>query len=326
MTYCPKVAILARPQFRSARFLAESLRRMLGRLGVRADIFLDGLEWLTTTGSGPSGMRQRLRALRAQRAIKSLAGYDLFIVSDTVDVFREEVDFSLLRRFGKPILMYEVFFVPGAKYWLERLPHAAFDKFDGYLSVSSIHGCAPVCDKPLDIIGLDLQPRHPYLARKPTFSILVDFPRKGYEEQREIQLEALRKLDIEPVLMEGEYTFDEIEHVYRAVSASFVSFPEAFGVPIVQLQQYGAYIFSPERMWVMRHALLDPGSVFFEVGQPAFTENFCFYEGLDDLCEQLATLRQIYDPMTVTSRFIAQQPTYSQGDPHALWSALQRWL
>lgn len=44
MTNSPKIAILTRPMFRSPRFLAEGLSRMLARLGLRADIFLHGLE------------------------------------------------------------------------------------------------------------------------------------------------------------------------------------------------------------------------------------------------------------------------------------------
>ena len=323
----PRLAILTRAAYRSPRFLAERLGRMLGRLGLQADVHLEGVGWLVRAGQGRGGRRQQLETWAARRRIESLRDYDLFVVADSLYPLNDDVDLTALRAHGKPVLMYEVFYAGGAKYWLDRLPRRVLDKFDGYLCVSGIHGCAPVGSRPIDVIGMDIRPCHPLpRQREREFSVLVDFPRQGYEAQRDEQMEALRRLGIRPVVLQGEYSFGEIESVYRTVSAAFVAFAEAFGLPIAQLQGYGAVILSPEKGWVMRHALLPDGSVFFETPDAPFSPNFCFYRDTDDLCRGLMQLRQDWDPAEVTSRFLQTHPAYSQGDLHALWQALRRYL
>jgi hypothetical protein len=320
-----RVAILTRAAYRSPRFLAEGQGRMLGRLGVQADLHLQGVGWLVRASQGRGGRRQRMETWVARQCIQSLHDYDLFVVADSLHPPHDDVDLSALRSHGKPVLMYEVFYAGGAKHWLERLPRRVLDKFDGYLCVSGIHGCAPVGSRPIDVIGMDIQPCHPLPRRREReFSVLVDFPREGHEAQRNDQMEALRRLGIRPVVLQGEYSFREIERVYRTVSAAFVAFPEAFGLPVAQLQSYCAVILSPDKGWVMGHALLPTGSVFFETADAPFNPNFRFYGDVDDLRQCLLQLRRDSVPAEVTSRFLQSQPAYSQGDLHALWQALRR--
>lgn len=315
------VAILTRPNYRSQRFLAESLSRMFDRLGLDNEVLLHGLSWLDTS--------QRLgvinRAIRKHHLDK-LSQYDMFVVSDTMQAFREGVDLTPLRRFGKPILHYEVFFAGGSRYWLDRLSPNFLEKYDGYLVVSGINGVKPPGDYKIFQVGLDLLPRHPFVfLEERNFSALIDFPREGYERQRDIQLQALNELKIETIQMQGEYTYEEIERIYRKISVAFVSFPEAFGVPIAQLQYYGSCIASPDKSWVFRHALLPFGASFFGEKSTLFTNNFLFYSDKDSLVNSLRELQSNYDPSIVRRCFIENHGVYAHGDIAQLWAAVSHF-
>jgi hypothetical protein len=321
-----RIAILTRPHYRSQRFLAEGLARMLQRLGVEADVYLHGIPWLEALGSKGNGVFNNIKATLVEHHLARLADYDLFILSDTMRAFQDEVNLDPLIRFAKPIIHYEVFYAGGSKYWLERLPTGSLDKYDAYLVASSIHGVTPIGANKVYPIGLDLLPEHPLLVKKGEFTALLDFPREGYEEQQCIQENALRRRGIKSIRLKGEYSYIEIERIYQQTCIAFVSCPEAFGVPIAQLQHYGSYIASPDRMWVMRHALLPPGAAYFDESSPKFTDNFCFYRDEEDLTERLAGLMKDYDPSAVRGRFLKHQPTYSQGNLNVLWEAIRQFV
>lgn len=320
------IAILTRPHYRSQRFLAEGLARMLRRLGIEATVYLHGIPWLEATGLQGNGTASRIKAALMERRLASLADYDLFILSDTMRAFQDEVNLQPLMRFAKPIIHYEVFYAGGSRYWLDRLPAGSLDKYDAYWVVSGIHGVKPIGANKVFPVGMDIFPQHPFPVRKGAFTALLDFPREGYEAQRHVQENALRRVGVRPVTLKGEYTYAEIEKIYQQTSIAFVSFPEAFGVPIAQLQHYGSYIASPDRMWVMRHALLPPGAAYFDESDPGFTDNFCFYRDEEDLTEYLAGLMKGYDPAAVRGHFLKYQATYSQGDPDVLWEAVRQFV
>ena len=264
--------------------------------------------------------------MQAERHINRLAHYDIFIISDAMQAFHDNVSLQPIRAWDKPVLHYEVFFAGGSSYWLERLPPNSLDKFDGYLVVSGIHGVTPVNTDKVFPIGLDLLPRQPFLASKPEFTALLDFPRRGYEAHRAVQESALRQLGIRTINLQGEYTYDEIEKAYQQSAIAFIASPEAFGIPIVQLQHYGSYIASPERSWAMRHALLPAGAAFFDEASPRFTNNFCFYHNKDELIERLERLRVTYDASMVRSCFLEYQLEYVQGNLAKLWEAICHFI
>lgn len=320
-----KVAILTRPEYRSQRFLAEGLGRMLGALGVEARVFRDGLPTLEALARPASSPRAVARRALAVRQVKRWGDYDLFVVSDAMRAFEARLDLGPLRRMARPVLHYEVFYAGGSPYWLERLPAGALEKFDGYLTVSGVHDCVPRAPRPVYTIGLDLAPAQPFWQRhaQAGFAALLDFPRADYAEERAIQERCLARLEIPTLRLAGEYTFAAIEAVYRRAAVYLVTGQEAFGVPIVQLQHYGARILARERWWVRRHCLAPPGSVYHEIHRPKFTENFAFYDDEETLCGLIEQARREHDPATVRERLLAEQPTLCRGDLATLWRALR---
>lgn len=319
-----RVAILTYPNCRSPRLLAEGLQRMLRRIGVEADCHADALPELTAMSDGSGSLRAILAAWRARWSHwrRQLDRYDLLVVSDTIGVVRRTEALALLKRLGRPILHYEVFAYAGSQYFVRQFGEKAHHFFDGFLVVSGIHDDTPVPGPPIFEIGMDLPALAPLRPVRP-FTALMDFERPGYEPQRQTQLEALRRTGIAHETLAGEYTFAEIDAVYARAGVAFVAFPEAFGVPVVQLQRHGCLVAAPHPHWVKRHALRPAGHVFDEAGdRDAFSENFLFYDGGDDLAARLTQARDQFDASAAAARLLHQQPHFVRGRTEALQAAL----
>ena len=314
-----RVAIVTRDRFRSPRYLALGLQRMLRRLDVQADCFLHGIGWLDTICNRQASRRHRLKAALADVWLQYLRRYDLIIVSDTVGLARDTALLALLRRLGKPLFFYEVFALAGSRHFLDRFPPDAVSQFDAYLVSSAIHDDTPVNGPPIFEIGLELLEAPTQRRERPALA-MIDFERQGYERERAEQLAALRAVGMPDFSLQGEYSFSEIVTEYQRTSVAFLAFPEAFGVPIAQLQNQGALIASPQRHWAKRHALLPAGSVFQD--DAPFTENFIFYDGEQDLAQQLQARVAGADPAAVAQRFRTQQPHLAEGRLPALREAL----
>lgn len=315
-----RVAIITRAGYRSPRYLATGLQRMLHRIGAKADCYCHGISWLEAIRQRHASRRHRAIAAFADVWVRYLQRYDLIVVSDTIGAARESALLAPLRTLGKPIFFYEVFALSGSKYWLDRFPPKAVSLFDAYLVSSAIHDSPPVAGPPIFEIGLELLEK-PTLQRDKPLLAMIDFEREGYEDDRRLQLDALAKIGLEHFSLEGEYTFSEIVAEYERSAVAFLAFPEAFGVPIAQLQNQGSLIASPHRNWAKRHALLPAGSVF--VDDAPFTENFIFYSDRRDLEEQLKARTRELDPQAVARRFRERQPHLAQGNVAELRRALQ---
>lgn len=314
-----RVAIITRHHFRSPRYLALGLQRMLGRLGVRADCFPHGLAWLKALSDPhPTGRKLGIACI-ASLWLRFLHRYDLIVVSDTVGVGRELSLLAPLKRLAKPIFNYEVFALGGCRYFLDQFPPDALSQFDAYLVASAIHDDPPVPGPPVFEVGLQIL-EEPSQSNERAALAMIDFPRVGYERDREIQLSALETVGIPHFSLEGEFNFSGIAAQYRRPTVAFLAFPEAFGVPIVQLQQQGALIASPHRGWAKRQALLAAGSIFDE--RAPFSENFMFYDDERDLVRRLRGHAQEANPAMVARRLHELQPQLVSGNPRELRRAL----
>ena len=138
-----------------------------------------------------------------------------------------------------------------------------------------------------------------------------------------MQLDVLTELGIPFKTLDGEYSFRDIDHIYSQSAVAFVAFPEAFGVPIVQLQRHGSMIASPHQSWVKRHAMRCLGHVYDEAGDVGmFTENFLHYPSAEKLKLRLHALRQTFDPGRVRATLSSEQAKFVEGDLDALSAAI----
>ncbi len=270
------------------------------------------------------GRLDAIKFLYAKRLLKTLEKYDVIVVCETVTFSHEVELIALLRGLGKPLFMYEVFFLGGCEYWLSRLPSESLNQFDEYLVVSGIHDSQPMMSEKAHVVGADISPICEFSPRR-RFTVLMDFPRQGYEDERAVQESALRRLNIDPICLDGEYTFDQIEKTYRSVDLYFVAFPEAFGVPITQLQNYGCQIAAPSPRWVKRHALIPDGSVYADKDGHKFNDNFLIYEDEEGLIQGLKRARMA-SPLAVKTRFLSDYPHYASGRLDVLWDVLRSYM
>lgn len=322
-----RIAILTRQDYRSPRFLAEGLARMLAKLGFSYDCFPMALGMLDAISERSSSRKNRLKATVADLyfLFKKLERYDLIVVSDAVGVFGRTKSLDPLVALNKPILHYEVFAYQGSEYWIRQFGQLAHNVFDGFLTVSGIHDSQPLEDRPIFEIGMDLPIPHKFDYQRP-FLALLDFPRKGYELERQIQKEALQFLDIPIIELDSEYTFQEIDAIYSRVGIAFVAFPEAFGLPITQLQYHGAYIATPQLSWVKRHALRPKHHVFDpDLDRNAFTDNFITYDSKEALIEKLSDLKQNFNPWQARKTLLAHQANLVHGNLEELSEALRHF-
>ena len=309
-----KVAIITRENYRSPRFLAEGLSNMLNKIGIINDVHYRGIEQLELACTKKSGLKLAAKATVTKFLLNSWKQYDLFIVSDTVGILAQEKIIITLRQLNKPVALYEVFYPGGAQYWLDRLPPCSLDLFDAYLTTSPVNDIEPVGEKPVYNIGINLNHRPMHSSQgSDEFTALMDFPRPGYEDERNLQLAALKALDIKTIYLGGEYDFEEINRVYDQANIYFVAFPEAFGVPIVQLQNSGAYIASPSTDWVKRHAKEAGDLVHVNFNKNLFSNNFIFYDSYQELLTRLEYIRQHYKAEDIQKRFSQEQPNFKHG-------------
>lgn len=320
-----KIAIITRNQYRSPKFLANSLSNMLKRINIKHDIYYDGLNWLHKSHIKNDNIKLAFQKKTAQLRLRQLLGYDLYIISDTMYSLRPIAPIEYLKSTGKPILFYEVFYPGGSPYCLDQLPANALSRFDGYLTTSALHDSPVNNTQNIHSIGLDLSSCQPLEKPDGPFTALLDFEREGYEKERELQLKILKKLKIHTIILNKEYTFNEINTIYNKANIYFLASHEAFGVPIAQLQLYGCLIASPSTTWVRRHALRADHRTCDQLDKNEFSNNFVFYSSESDLTNQLLYLKEHYDSKKVKHTFLQAQPKFSLGDPQSLWEAIYKY-
>jgi len=298
---------------------------MLGKLGVSCDCFPKALDMVESISVRHLSRKNRLTASIADIyfLLRKLDSYDVIIVSSTISLIGRLEILKPLKALNRPILFYEVFAYQGSDYWIRQFGPTTHLFFDGFLTVSGIHDDQPILDKPIYEIGMDL-PAPKKLDFQRPFSALLDFPRKGYELEREIQKDALLSLKVPIIELDGEYSFREIEAIYSQVGVAFIAFPEAFGLPIVQLQYHGAYIASPNPSWIKRHALRPKGHVFDPVlDQLTFTKNFILYNSKETLIQKLSEIMYNFNPWDTRITLLEKQSHFVHGNLAELSKALR---
>ncbi|QSA97946.1 hypothetical protein [Methylococcus sp. EFPC2] len=141
-----------------------------------------------------------------------------------------------------------------------------------------------------------------------------------------MQEKVLEALKIPTIELRGEYSFREIDQIYAQVGLAFVAFHEAFGIPIVQMQNHGASIASPHPGWVKRHILRENGHVYDETrDREAFSNNFIFYASEEELTEKIARLRASFNPWESRQTLVDKQAGFVNGSLADLHRALKNY-
>lgn len=331
-----KIAILTRSDFRSPRLLADSLRTALGKIGVESVVFpelaavsrLQPYARIRRTTRFHFWLRRKLRTMVDDRLLlRRLREFDAIVVCEcTPNAFWKDLyDIEKLRNLtGKPILLYEVYYLGNAPSQIERLKAAGdplAERYDWHLAVSPVTEIRLPDREGWSCIGLDLTDQRLNPNPRKEFVALVDFLQPGHEESRAEQIRVLKELGIRTIELEGEYSREAIRELYSQAAVLFIQFPEAFGVPIAECLANGTKIFAPDERWPMSWRLLQDG-------EEQLPDVFTVYSSADDLKARLTSLRDSYDlvssPCEIAEAFKSLYPTFFAGDRTELQSVIER--
>lgn len=339
-----KVAILAdsRPGF--VMPMAVGLKKMLGALDVPADIFSSGLDvlnvgiqskltsWLKNiVKAGLNFFRSdyysipnKISPIDLDEFEKNIVGYTFVVVVCNIPNAFLRDQFVGIERIRKtapiPIVLYQNYYLATRGGWAhEIVSNKGFglERYDWYFAASLISEY-PLSreDHPCSLIGHDLRSGSLSVEPNKPFRVLLDFKRRGFERYRQLQIQALEETGIEYAELSGRYSPNEINALYRTHSALFLSFRESFGLPIVENQLCGNYIFTPFCNWAPSHYI---DKSVYSAGEGKLGSNFIVYDNdLDKLKSLLLECQNIYSAEVNFDNFRAEYPTLYRGDLIAL--------
>lgn len=322
------IAILTRPEYRSPRILAETLKSQIEKTGNRAELIFEiallakvGPFW-NSHGNFFFLLKQYFQCvLDFNLLLKKLRCFDAIVICEcTPNAFwRKFYKVEYLRsKLGVPIFLYEVYYLGNAPTQISKLIEAGdalFDRFDFHLSVSDITEIRVKHKTKWACIGLDLSATSLKPLPRDEFVVLMDFPQLGYENYRDIQIRVLNDLGIKIMFLDGEYSTEHIRELYQMASIFMMQSFEAFGVSIAECLSCGTQIFTPESSWPMSWRLDNNPSVH---GNGLLPDCFTVYHGEIELRRLLLHYKDITDlktkPFKVFENFITVYPHYYYGD------------
>lgn len=334
-----KFIIFADKSYNYIKPIADGLHKTLLNEGHESVIWYDGIYWLEKTRLFKVLLMDIYRALmnlrfwnrkkyiyrffglltfNSKKRRKLLNECDcIIVVSNCPTVFYSK---NLKRleeirlKYKKPVVNYDFHYLPNQG-WYKRIindpNHYGLERFDWYLPVGLITEYAIPKQIPTiyTSIGMDINCENLHPGQN-KFQALLDFERKGYEKYRKLVIEALTDLNIPYLELKGRYTSEEIRSIYRKSSVYFVSCRESFGLPIVELQLCGCYIFTPYNEWCPAH-FLDKSP--FEEGVGKLGGNFMVYDNNKEILKkQLLHIKSNFDPNQVIERFKEEYPFYNK--------------
>jgi glycosyltransferase involved in cell wall biosynthesis len=161
------------------------------------------------------------------------------------------------------------------------------------------------------IIGSKLTNKY-LQPRQKEFKALIDFKRKNYLPERKIQIQILKKLNIPFTILSKRYKYSEICKIYSEHSIYFLAHRESFGLPIVELQNCGCYIFTPHKRWAPSHYI---NKSIYSRGEGNLNNNFIVYNNdPDQLEKKIVEIKSNYLAKKVVKEFIKKNSNLYKGN------------
>ena len=333
-----KVAILRSSKNSSPKVLANGLGEMLEELGIESEAFDVSLLYRKLPilrrsrhfpGPVVHAVARAARWLPDAATLEKLSTCDVIVVSECCPeaFFRNSLGIEYLRKkLGKPIVLYEVFFLENSPFQVRQLEaanHYLAPRYDWHFAAADIteFRAIPSAESRWSRVGLRIAKSNLRHGSKSGFLALVDFPQPGNEQFRADQIRALKELGIEYLELSGSgrYSIHEIREIYNQTSVFFLQHMESFGVSIAEALAAGNQIFSPSHAWAMAWKVGDANQL---------PDVFTLYEGFDELKVRLAAFKRAWQrretPARVFSEFVRIYPHYYFGEPQNVKSALSR--
>lgn len=333
-----QVAILSRQGDCFPNVISQGLAGMLDELGVKSKIFYDGIPMLMRLlplNKRPkrwhNNLQFRIRNKvvnysKDRNLIKKLNNYDAIILSECYPnaFWKNYFAIEELRNLCRgPIISYTD--GPLAAAPLHQIRHLdtndyAESIYDFNLFVTDKIEIRKELNRKQAVIGLNIAQHtglHP--SKKEEFIAVVDFAQPGYDVYRMEQINTLKRLGINTIILEGRYSMKDIRKIYQQASVFFLSFPETFGLPISECLACGAYVFSPDSAWPMAWRLNER---LMPMGQGALPDCFQIYTSEAELENKLIKIKKTYDaektPLDVFNTFLENYAKFYYGDKDAL--------
>jgi hypothetical protein len=222
-----------------------------------------------------------------------------------------------------PIVAYMHYNLATRGNWFKRIFEEyecggfGLERYDWYLSASVVSEFPmPKCFEFFSLIGMDIRDQNLFPEKNNKFLAVLDFVRKGFEKEREIQISALQETNTPFIVLDKPMTRDEIRAIYRKASLFFLSFRESFGLPIVELQLCGSYICTPYKNWAPSHYI---NKSIYNRYEGDLSKNFIVYNNDKDVLKrEIRRIRASYNPTEVIEEFKNKHPHLYKGDLNEL--------
>jgi hypothetical protein len=323
-----KIAILTRPDYRSPRILAQSLKLQIEKTGNEATIFFE-INFLTKLGSFKesnlnflSWLKQKVNYYQKIKSlIHQLKKFDAIVISECTpnafwkNLYKIE---ALKHIIKKPVLLYEVYYLGNAPTQIKKLNEngdTSFERYSWHLSVTDATEIRTNSKDKWSCIGIDLTTTGLAPIPKQDFFVLIDFPQPGYEFYRNQQIKVLQENNIKTIILEGSYTPEDIRKLYQKAAIFLMQTSESFGMPLAESLACGTQIFAADSSWPMSWRL----DQHPEIHGPGLLPNcFTIYNGEEDFKNKLLDFKKNYNleqtPKIIFNSFINSYPHLYYGN------------
>lgn len=331
-----KFTIFSDKNYNYRKPMSDGLYKHLKDLGHDVQILYDGNFWLSKTPlwkvlcsdiykifqnikSGKKLFFPRFFSMLSfkRKFLPSILNSDCLIIVDNCPNVYYKGCISRLEDLRKiyqgPIVNYDLHYLPNQGWYgmiKEKDPaNFGLERFDWYLPASLVteYSIPRSIPKIYNCVGFDIRSANLY-PDQDEFLAVLDFPHKGWEKERAIQIAALEATNTKYINLTGKYTRDEIRAIYRKCNLFFTSVRESFSLPVIEVQLCGGLIVTPYNYWLPAHFL---DKDIYAEGVGNLGSNFRVYDndqkGLEEIIKKA---KKCFNPAENLNNFIDEYPSY----------------